>query len=500
MWIRVPSLCPEAAADYGAPVRRRLASLLPLLVLPALSLGVIVAACSDDTFGKDSTDVTPLSDATVGDEPGYVTDEAGVVLDCLQPQNGPFPHKTTIADETWTADESPHQIEFDTVINGTVTIDPCATVTIAAGRTVTLGPAAKIVARGEARKPITFNARGGAYAGIRGTGAASLDLAYVVFHGGGDPGPRATDLAGTIELSGDATRPAQPLLAVRNVIIEGSRSSGIVLSNSAGFVASSSALTVTGSAAFPVVIGARAAGTLPNGAYSGNGLDRIALSATGGDEGIREDVTLRAIGVAYQVGTPSTPGTLEVGTGTGTGLATLRIDQGVALAVKKGGVISVDGTPGTAPATGALVAEGGASTPIVFTSAEASPAAGDWRGIWFGQVPAAQNRIDNAEVRFAGGASTVASASCNVVTGQQNDAAIRIFGVPTTQFVTNTKILTSAANGVDRGWTDPADAGADASSTTFLPTNSFTTIARCTQTLPRFADGGCPATPACPVP
>lgn len=445
--------------------------------------------------------MTPLGDATVGDEPGYVTDEAGVLLDCLQPQNGPFPHKTTIASETWTADESPHQIEFDTVIDGTVTIDACATVTIAAGRTLTLGPAAKIIARGEARKPITFNARGGPYVGIRGTGAASLDLAYVVFHGGGDPGARAPDLAGTIELAGDATRPAQPLLAVQNVIIEGSRSSGIVLSNSAGFVPGSSALTVTGSAAFPIVVGARAAGTIPNGAYGGNGTDRIALSATGGNEGIREDLTLRAVGVAYQVGTPSTPGTLEVGTGTGTGLATLKIDQGVALAVKKGGVISIDGTPGTSPATGALVAEGGASTPIVFTSAEASPAAGDWRGIWFGQVPSTGNRIDNAEVRFAGGASTVGSASCNVPpAGQQNDAAIRIFGLPAAQFVTNTKFLTSASNGVDRGWTDPADAGADASSTSFLPTNSFATVARCTQTVPRFADGGCPATPACPVP
>ena len=434
----------------------------------------------------------------MGDRPAQLSDEAGHPLDCAQPQNGPFPHDTTVENETWTADESPHQIEFDTLITGTVTIDPCATVTIATGRTLTLGPTAKIIARGTATKPIMFDARGaGPFAGIHGSGAASLDLAYVTIHGGGDPGTRAADLAGTIELAGDSTKPAQPLLTVDHVLVEGSKSNGIVLTSSAGFATASTALAVTGSAQFPLWLGARAAGTVPAGTYTGNGTDRIALAATGGDEGVHEDTTLRALGVPYRVGTASTPGTLVVGGGAG--LATLTIAAGVTLEIKKGGVVSIDGTPGDAPATGALVAVGTAAAPIVFTSAETTPAPGDWLGVWFGQIPAPTSRIDHAEVRFAGGASTTDGDACNAPpAGKKNDAAIRIFGVPTTQFVTNTTIASSDANGVDRGWMD-GDAGASPS---FLPTNAFRALGtgRCTETYPREADGGCPVTVPCPAP
>ncbi len=449
------------------------------------------------------------SDSAIGDPAAQLTDEAGVALDCAQPQNGPFPHNTTVADEAWTADESPHQIEFDTVINGTVTIAPCATVTIATGRTLTLGPKGKIIARGSARQPISFNTLGrGAYTGIRGTGAASLDLAYVTFHGGGDPGTRSADLAGTIELAGDESKAAQPLLAVDHVLVEGSKSNGIVLTNSAGFATTSTALTVTGAAQFPVSIGPRAAGTVPPGIYTGNGTDRIALAATGGNEGILEDTTLHALGVPYRVGTASTAGTLVVGGGAS--LATLRIEAGVTLEIKKGGVVSIDATPG-APgatgatgATGALVAVGTASSPIVFTSAEATPAAGDWLGIWFGKTPAPTSRIHHAEVRFAGGTSTTDGEACNTPpVGKKNDAAIRIFGLPATQFVTNTMIVSSDANGVDRGWSnDIGDAGADAAATSpsFLPTNAFSAITRCTETYPQQADAGCPAIVPCPMP
>ncbi|MGZ6094980.1 MAG: hypothetical protein ACXWUG_23265 [Polyangiales bacterium] len=55
--------------------------------------------------------------------------------------------------------------------------------------------------------------------------------------------------------------------------------------------------------------------------------------------------------------------------------ATLRIEQGARFAFKKGARIHAE--------DGAIVAQGTKSEPIVFTSADASPAAGAWGGLWF---------------------------------------------------------------------------------------------------------------------
>jgi hypothetical protein len=100
--------------------------------------------------------------------------------------------------------------------------------------------------------------------------------------------------------------------------------------------------------------------------------------------------------------------------------------------------------------------------------------------------------VQNVRVEFAGGATTSSSNSCPYP-GRvgQNDAAIRIFGPPSTQFITNTEILASLRDGIDRGWR--ADLQPD-----FLATNTFTAVAACKQTTPRTFNGVCPANPLCP--
>ena len=72
-----------------------------------------------------------------------------------------------------------------------------------------------------------------------------------------------------------------------------------------------------------------------------------------------------------------------------------------------------------------------------------------------------------------------------------NYAAIRIFGGPLSQFISDTTIFASLRDGIDRGWRSDLQ-------TDFLANNTFTAVAGCKQTLPRTADGVCPATPACP--
>jgi hypothetical protein len=151
--------------------------------------------------------------------------------------------------------------------------------------------------------------------------------------------------------------------------------------------------------------------------------------------------------------------------------------------MRKDGVIHVQRGTGDSPARGALVANGTADEPIVFTSAEASPAAGDWYGIWFGQVPAAGNRVTHARVEYAGGNSGSGSSACNP---GYNDAAIRIFGVPGGAFVTNTTIAHSAGHGIDRGW-------ASDQKPSFVPTNTFESVAGCRESHPRDSNGACPS-------
>jgi hypothetical protein len=156
--------------------------------------------------------------------------------------------------------------------------------------------------------------------------------------------------------------------------------------------------------------------------------------------------------------------------------------------MKKGSVMLVQRFVGDNAAQGALVVNGTAAKPVVFTSAEATPAAGDWLGIWFGEVPAPNDKIDYARIEYAGGLSSSGSDACN--TGN-NDAAIRIFNLPSGAFVTNTTIQDSAGHGIDRGWRN--DSKPD-----FLPTNTFTNVAKCKESYPKDTNGGCPTTVPCP--
>lgn len=441
-----------------------------------------LVACSSDQSTPAST--TPVNDA------GTPTADAAPTAQCPTP-TGPTTHPGTVATETWTAALSPHIIGSDTSITGTLTIEPCAEVQIAAGKTVGVGGTGKIVALGTATQPIHIGKKDDSpFASITAVSGGTLQFAYVTVDGGGDPLNAIADTAGMISLQGsDQTAPTQPTFAADHVTLSGSKSNGVVLQNGAGFAPSSNALTITGSAVYPINIWSRAVDTVPTGTYTGNGKDEIVLPATAGNEAIRNDATMHNRGVPYRVGTSNSQGTLTIATGPNNGsLATLTIEAGVTVKVIKGGVISVEPAVGTSTATGALIAAGTADAPIVFTSAEATPAAGDWLGIWFGETPAASDKIDHAQIQYAGGTSTSEGDSCNIPPiGLHNDAAIRIFGPPGTEFVTNTAISDSAANGIDRSW--------QGTPTEFLTTNTFTRVARCTETYPRAS-----TLPACPTP
>jgi hypothetical protein len=474
-----------------------------LVVLALLPVG-----CFDSTDSSPGPDASaPLVDAAmVGDDSSTVPDGAAlpdgaapsdgaVANDCPAPTGPGTTHQSVNADETWTAAGSPHTLLSDSTIYATLTLEPCAQLLLDAGRIMTVRNNGTIVARGTASKHIRIGRQmaGAAYGQIRSLGRP-LDLAYVDIEGGGAPGNTNDYLTGTLDIQGaDATMPTQPLLKVDHVTITGSGSNGVSLHDGAGFTPGSTELTIQGSAQFPIGMWSRAVDGVPSGHYSGNTHDEIMLYGQGQGESIYESATIHDRGVPYLVGHPAAGGTLYVGGGTA--FTTLTIEPGVAMRFKKGGVMYVDRASGKGPAVSALIAAGTAAQPIVFTSDAASPAPGDWLGIWFGDVPAPTDVIDNARVEYAGGVSVTGSASCPIpgMPPPNPDAAIRIFGAPASQFVTNTTIANSASFGIDRGYLSDVK-------TDFLATNTFSGIALCNQSYPGGMSVACPDPGAVPCP
>lgn len=447
--------------------------------LLVLSLGLF--ACDPSSSGVPSPVVEAGSDAPVAA--------------CPKPTSGPTSHGGSVQTETWTAAASPHVLPYDTTIYGTLTIEPCAEVQLAGGSTITISATGKVIADGDSARPIHVGPSDPAkpFSRIRTSGGGTIHMSYVTIDGGGDPLNTTPDLAGTFDLQGlDQTKPSQATMFVDHVTIAGSKSNGIVLRDGAGFAPGSTDLTVTGAAQYPVSIWPRAVGTLPTGKFTGNTKDEILLGLEGSTNyNFAETTTMHDPGVPYHVGNEASAGDLRVDVLAGSMTPiVLTIDPGVVMRFKKGGRFTVQTFSGNSPALASLVAVGTPAKPIVFTSAEAAPAAGDWLGIWFGELPTATNKITYARVEYAGGTSTSGSSACNAP--GTNDAAIRLFGLPAGgAFVTNTIIANSAGHGFDRGWRD--DMKPD-----FMPTNTFTAIAGCKQSYPKDTNGGCPMPVPCP--
>ncbi|MDP1922834.1 MAG: hypothetical protein Q8L14_41710 [Myxococcales bacterium] len=395
--------------------------------------------------------------------------------------------------ETWTAATSPHVLPFDTSISAAITLEPCAVVTLAADKTVTVNAGGSIIANGTATQPVVIKNADGAqkWASIRLIGGTAR-FSYATLENGGAPLNTVVDLPGALDVrsANAATLTApDPVLFVDHLTVKGSGSQGVRLQNGGGFSADSTSLTITGSAGHAVTSDANLVGTLPTGDYTGNTQDDILLMD---NPGIRWDMTLKERGVPYLSGGINQAGVTAVGAvGAGT-VAVLTIEPGVRWKFKKStGHLSVD--PGGTPSRGVLIARGTAAKPIVFTSADAAPAAGDWLGIWLGGDDP-RNALDHVRIEFAGKLQSSGSNSCqSVMNGTTtNGGAVRVYHVPPSSLVTNSEFVDSATNAIDRGWRDD-------NKPSFLAGNTFTRIAQCKETHPRDTNGACPMPPLpCP--
>jgi len=139
------------------------------------------------------------------------------------------------------------------------------------------------------------------------------------------------------------------------------------------------------------------------------------------------------------------------------------------------------GSNGNAPNNfvGVLNAVGTAAKPIIFTSGEVIPAAGDWVGIWLDTAPG--SRLDYVEINYAGAPTGIQSNNCRV-NGTRDEGALFVGDfsdqyVPPSNLITNSRITNSAAYGIVAMWQTGTFNTPD-----LTATNTFANNARCAQT------------------
>lgn len=427
--------------------------------------------------------------------PNPMMNDAGAdapVSQCPAPTGSGTMHPASITQpETWTAAASPHVIASGTSIKSTVTLEPCAIVRI--GPSIVVTVTGSIVANGEATKPVTIERLDAsqAWSQIRALQGGTLRFTHTRVTGGGAPLNAPLDVAAAIDVRGpDQTQPPGELFHADHVTIQDSASQGISMREAGGFSAASTDLTISGSKNVPIRIWGSAAGGIPKGTYTGNTKDEIVIEGTGLGS-ISRDVTFHERGVPYRVGDSISESRLDVARTSG--VATLTIEPGVKIRFKKGGGMYVQYSQNTMPATGALVAVGNAGAPIVFTSAEDTPAAGDWLGIHFNGKLDPKTRLDFVQVEYAGAETVFVGSSCKYQDNKNNAAAIRIFTQPdSAAFLTNVKVVASGRAGIDRGWLGT-------SNVSFLGGgNDLSGAKMCQETYPAPNGGPCPSPPPCP--
>ncbi|HTJ82906.1 MAG TPA: hypothetical protein VL400_14395 [Polyangiaceae bacterium] len=442
---------------------------IALAALPFLAL----AACAPDDSSGSTTGDGP-------DDPKPTT--------CAAPTHGPTIHRGDVmGDETWSADASPHVVEETVnVRNGArLVIEPCATVEMAEGKSLHVAfpitpNTGTLIAEGSEHAPIHFRGQDGARWGrvlVQSPGTASL--AWVTFEdGGGADSPSGA----TLVAEGDGALPIRRDLAVDHVTIDGSLGAGVKVLRRAAFAKGSDALVVRGSGSpehpYPIEIGEAAIDGLPLGDYTSNAKDEILIAP---EFSVEEDAEMRDVGVPYHLG-DSPVDRLVVGHGRqGDPPATLTIEAGTTIRFDRETGFEIEHATGTFAATGALVAVGTAASPIVFESGADAPAPGDWKGLWFGGVPAATDRIEHARIAHTGAdCGCILVSCCGNLEGYEG--AVIFTQPPASPFVRDTEIAYAASNAFVLGY--------DGVSMDFTESNTFTAVAGLHLVTPR--DGSCP--------
>jgi hypothetical protein len=406
---------------------------------------------------------------------------------CPPPMGAGTLHGTLVPGDHWTVAGNPHIITFDVALNsGTLTLDPCVVVRVREGYNIRIGnnaggASASIVARGSPFLPIVFESENPAkyWGTLRIYPTGQADLQSVTLRHAGNAAT-AQNYGGALQVLGNGIASAVTRnLRVKNVRIETSATFGLNVQFAGGLTADSAGLVVFDSGrtpgnigidtSYPIYVTTPSVYTLPPGQYTGNAKDEILVD---NPSSVATDETFRNLGVPYRMryGFSMSP----VPSAAQGGLLTLTIEAGVRIRFLQfpGNIPSFNlgASNGDLPANiwpVRLIANGTLAQPIVFTSAAAVPAAGDWGGIEWHGGPATGNVVNYVSVEFAGGDSGTAAFGCGP---NDNDAALIFTNwIPGEDFVQNSTFSNSLGGGIVMGWI--SDSTRD-----FKTGNTFTAI------------------------
>ena len=421
-------------------------------------------------------------------------------------------HNATVtADETWTAAASPHVVS-SLRVEATLTLEPCAVVVfkkgaeLAVGNSSSTGKAGKVVANGtfDGTKllPVVFRAEtaGDRWASFFVNVTGSLDFSYTAISSGGSKDASSTNAA--IEARGTQAKPLQKKLRMKYVVIRDSGSQGLTLRGYSAFSDDSEKLFISGSGAepeadarfltgFPLDIQPGGVATIPKeSVLTGNKRDAIYIRSV---TRLDVDETFPNRGLPYVFN-----GTFlmyDLGMST----LTLTIEPGVTMKFEKEGQGSMGLTLGNkaSMAPVRLIARGTAASPILLTSAAATPMAGDWGGVYMANGPADGNVMENVTVEYAGGFTGANGFGCGP--GTNVGGLMLLEWRPNDAFVKNCTFRNLIGAGIVSGWLSD-QAGPDLSAT-----NTFSAIAdvpmqghcNVTKWAPAAGVGGCGTRPVC---
>lgn len=432
--------------------------------------------------------------------------------DCAVATGSGTQHTSNItADETWTAAGSPHVVS-SLRIEATVTVEACAVVqlkkeaVITVGNSAPTGKAGKLIAAGTfddvTLKPVLFlpenaNERWTSLF-VQQTGA--IDLSYTALVGGGNRQASSTNAA--IEARGSQEKPRQQLVRVKRVAVRDSGTQGITLKGYASFTTDSEGLQISGSGAeteldarfltgFPLDLQPGCLSTIPpNSELKGNRRDFIYVRSV---TRLAIDEAFVNRGLPYIINGDFLMYDLDRAP------LTLGIEAGVTLRFEKQGSGNLGLTLGnkSSGATVKIEARGTAANPIVLTSAQASPAVEDWRGVYLANGPEQGNVFEYVTIEYAGGVTGARGFGCGPLS---NIGGLQIIEWrPADAFVKNSTFRNLRGAGIVSGWNSDA-AGPDLSAS-----NTFSDIAevpmegRCnvTRWAPASGVGSCSSRPLC---
>lgn len=390
-----------------------------------------------------------------------------------------------------------HSVPNGLSINGpaTVTIQPCAIVSLGANATINVNAGASLLAAGTGPGGSISFVRANAaqpWGILRGTSNTSLiDLSWTTLQGGGAFGGGYANSAIAAVGNGYFVAPV-PTVRVNNVTIDSPQGGGVYFDSGGEFTSDSTGLTVQGAPGYVLSMGMMALGSVPQGSYASASNALPMVNVVGTFNATVDTTVHKYLPVRIQSG-----GFTVAPAAGNTNPVTFTVEAGARLLFPKANATSpgarvIFGSNGNAPSNvvGVLKALGTAADPIVFTSGEAAPAPGDWVGLWLDTGTGSQ--LDHVVIEYAGADSSIASANCKPA-GTRDNGGLLVGDfstqyVPPANLLTNSTIRSSAGYGIVAMWQATVNNAPD-----LTAGNVFTGNASCAQTFNSLSSGSCPS-------